>query len=178
MLLFKSGFRVRGLGFRKILIPSLLSLLMLSACGFTPIYSQKADNTAIAEKLASVEVKPIKTLMGQQYVNALKDILDPKNMSAVSEYTIEASLKKDVMPLAIERDRTVTRYKVIIVAEYKLKEQLSGKVVSTGTVKGAADYDRVDSDYATYVSENDTTSRVIKELAQDTKIKIISALLR
>ncbi len=184
MLLFKSWFRVQGVGFRKglSLIPyyglCFLILLIISSCGFTPVYSKQGDNAEIAAKLSSVEVKPIKTLIGQEYVNALQDVLDPGRVGAVKDYEMEVTITKAVSPLAIERDRTVTRYKVAVTANYKLKASADGKIISSGTLKGESDYDKVDSYYATYVSDDDTTRRVIRELAQDTKIRIISALLK
>lgn len=156
----------------------IIILLSFAACGFSPVYTQNGDNAEIAAKLASVEIRPIRTLIGQEYVNALEDVLDPASRGVAKEYVIEANLGKNVLPLAIERDRTVTRYKVVIIVDYSLKEIASGKVLSQGTIKNEADYDKVNSDYATYVSENDTTSRAIRELAQDTKIRIISALLK
>ena len=161
----------------KIALFSVLSCFLLSACGFTPIYSQK-NNSELSKKLAAIKVTPIHNLMGQKYVSALEDVLDPKNTHTANKYIIDAVLYKYVRPLAIEQDRTVTRYKVVVNVEYTLKDQADGKIISKGRIKGEADYDRVESDYATYVSENDTTDRVIKELAQDTKIKIISALLK
>lgn len=157
----------------------LLSVVLgSSACGFTPLYAQKGDNAAAAAKLASVQIKPIKTLIGQEYVTSLEDVLDPSGVGASKEYLFEAEVSKGVSPLAIERDTTVTRYKVIVTATYRIRQISTDKIIASGTVKAESDYDRVDSDYATYVSENETVSHAIKELAQDTKIRIIGALLK
>lgn len=176
MLLFKTVNRsVSAISRIFVLLAVVLSS---SGCGFSPIYAQKGDNAEVAAKLSSVQVKPIKTLMGQEYVTSLEDTLDPARTGASKEYLLEADLNKTVTPLAIERDTTVTRYKVEIIVTYKLKEISTGKIVSSGTVKGESDYDRVESDYATYVSETDTTTHAIKELAKDTKIRIIGALLK
>ncbi len=155
----------------------LLCLLIVTACGFSPVYSQKDTNEDIAAKLATIRISPIKSILGQEYVNALQDVLDPAHLQAVPEYVINATLTKDTQALAIERDRTVTRYKVIIFVDYKLQEIATGKIISSGKIKNEADYDKVNSDYATYVSENATAIRAIRELAQDTKIRIISALI-
>ena len=159
-------------------IIAIIMLVILSACGFTPVHSKQGDNEEVARKLASIYVKPIKTLLGQEYVNTLEDILDPSRTGTVKEYEMEVVVSKDVSALAIERDRTITRYKVAVTANYTLKEIASGKIISSGIVRGSSEYDKVDSDYATYVSENDTTNRAIRELAQDTKIRIMSALIK
>jgi LPS-assembly lipoprotein len=178
MLWFKSVVSVQwAVGMRKLLLSCFISIFITS-CGFSPIYSQEGDNADIASKLLSVEVKPINTLIGQQYVKALEDVLDPSHIGATKNYIIEVNLNKSVLPLAIEQDRTITRYKVVVTADYSIKEISGGKILSRGILKNEADYDKVDSDYATHVSENDTASRTIRELAKDTKVKIISALLK
>lgn len=174
VLIIRRKLMIRGTMFFAVAI----IFLGISGCGFSPMYAQNGDNAELSAKLASVEIKPIKTLIGQEYRNALEDVLDPSHIGAVKEYVMEANLSKNVLPLAIERDRTVTRYKVVIVVDFTLKEIVSGKVISKGQLKNDTDYDRVNSDYATYVSENDTTNRAIREIAQDTKIRIISALLK
>jgi LPS-assembly lipoprotein len=162
--------------FRSLSIVIIVALLQ--SCGFTPMYAQREDSADIAEKLATVQIKPIKTLIGQTYVNTLEDILDPAHKGAAKDYVLEATVNKETQALAIEQDRTVTRYKVIVTVNYSLKQISDDKVISSGTVRGQSDYDKVDSDYATYVSEDQTTNRAIRELAQDTKIKIIAALLK
>lgn len=177
MSLFKKGLSGQWSVVRKYKNFLVFACLVLNAsCGFTPMYAKHEDNTDISAKLATVGIKPIKSLIGQAYVNSLEDVLDPSHMGASKDYIIEAEISKDMQPLAIEQDRTVTRYKVIVTASYKLKEISSGQVIASGSVTGRSDYDKVDSDYATYVSENETTKRAIRELAQDTKIKIIAAL--
>lgn len=175
MLLFKKYTRLNIAHITLCMMPA----LFLISCGFTPLYSTNQEyNQNVADKLASIEVKPIKTIMGQEYTTALEDILNPNHLQTQKEYIIESSLGKDVSPLAIERDRTVTRYKIAITVKYTLKEKDTGKQIDSGSVRGEADYDRVESDYATYVSENDITSRVIREIVRDTRIKVIAAFLR
>ncbi len=151
---------------------------IITSCGFSPVYSQKDDNTELAVKLASVDVKPIKSIIGQQYVNALVDALDPSGINQDKQYILEANVTKSTVPLAIEKDRTISRYKVVVSVEYKIKEIETDKYIANGSASSEADYDKVVSDYATYVSENDTMKRAIKELAQDTKVRVISDLLR
>ena len=159
------------------LIP--FSLLIITACGFHPIYAQKnEDNTETAAKLAAVEIKPINSIVGQEYVIALKEVLDPSQSGAIPLYAFEASINKDTMPLAITQNRTVSRYKVVITVNYALREIATGKILSKGSIKNDDDYDSVSSYYATYVSDNESAKRAAHALAQDTKIKIIAALIK
>jgi LPS-assembly lipoprotein len=186
MWLFKPEFRVQGSGFGRnfsafilrpiYIIIAIFSLQALYACGFKPMYAQNADNSEISAKLSSVEVKSVKTLIGQEYVVALKDVLDPGHIGAVPLYTIEVNVNTNTLPLAIAQNRTVSRYKVVVTVDYTLKEIATGKVLSKGLIKNEDDYDSVSSYYATYVSDNESGKRAARELAHDTKIKIIAAL--
>jgi hypothetical protein len=155
--------------------------IALCSCGFTPVY--KADNyvdgsTTAREDLASIEVIAPHDLTGQFFQTTLSDLLSPTAKSAPLKYRLEIKLDKSDTALAIEQDRTITRYKVVVVAHYKLIEIDTTKVLSEGSLKREGGYDKVPSDYATYVSSEDSTRRVTKELAADTKLRIMAALIK
>jgi LPS-assembly lipoprotein len=163
-------------GIKKSNFLILAFLILVSGCGFTPMYAQNSENAAVAAKLAAVEIKPIKTIVGQQYVVALKDVLDPSHSGAAPEYSFEATVERSTSPLAIAQNRTVSRYKVLVIVDYTLKEIATGKVLSKAVIRNEDDYDNVSSYYSTHVSENESAKRAVRELAEDTKIKIIAAL--
>jgi len=176
--IFKMRWSVRNSGLISIMNLSIIAILSLTGCGFTPMYAQNADNEETAAKIAAVEVKPLKTIIGQEYIVALRDVLDPGHVGAVPLYTLEVGVNRNTMPLAIAQDRTVSRYKVVVTVDYTLKEIATGKVLSKGVIQNEDDYDSVSSYYATYVSDNESAKRAASELAQDTKIKIIAALTK
>lgn len=148
----------------------------LCSCGFKPVYGKKIVNQEMVDRLETVKVKPINTILGQEYVMALSDALNPGAVSREPSYIIEASVKDSVQSLVVERNRTVTRYKVVIFVDYVLKDIASGGQIIKGTIKNEADYDKVSSDYATYVAEVETKKRAIRELANDTKLRIMTAI--
>jgi hypothetical protein len=162
------------------LLKNLLTLIIIfivTSCGFTPVYQTVEGDSANAKKLASVKVESSHNLMGQYYSNNLSDLLNPTSLQIEPKYRISTDLKKHRIPFAIQQDRTITRYKVVIEVNYKLVNMENGDVIDEGRLHREGGYDKVDSDYATYVSDEDTTKRIVKELAEDTRIRIMASLI-
>ena len=149
--------------------------LVLSSCGFTPVYQQQnAETTA---KFAAIEMPEPKDLVEQVFTRNLSNLLNPENLNAPDLYKIDIKISRGDIALAIQEDRTVTRFKVIMTVKYILTEKATGNVIQTASIKREGEYDKVASDYATYISEEDTVRRIVKELAQDARIRIISVIL-
>lgn len=153
----------------------LITATTLSSCGFTPVYKEISDNENI-EKLSSIDVTVPKSLLGQAFKYKLLDIINPSGIKVENLYTMDVKIETSDIPLAIESDQTVTRYKVIIKVEYTVKDLNTAAVISQGYLKREGEYDKVDSHYATYVSEEDTTKRLIKELAEDARLRLIATM--
>lgn len=151
-----------------------LTVLCLSGCGFTPIYAKGDHNTA--EILSSIEVMPIQHTAGQTLYYNLKDLLNPLNKSTHTEYQLSIQLKSEEFPLAIQEDRTATRYRTTLTASFSLVDIASQKAIKHGTIVTTSSYDAVDSEYATYVAKNDTMNRISKEMAQEFKLRLMATL--
>ena len=150
-----------------------LTSLTLAACGFTPVHKQSN-----ASDLASVKVNTPRGLNEQFFNNHITDLLNPAAVNTPDKYTLDVVLNITQTPLAIQQDRTVTRYKTNVTATYTITEKESGTILDSGKIQREGGYDKVDSDYATYVSEEDTKRRVIKELAEDLKLRTMSVIIR
>ncbi len=153
-----------------------LILLMVGSCGFTPIYSETGVVQAAA-KLREIRVEPIKTLIGVIYTNKLSDLLNPTDIDNAPKYSLSVDIATNNIALAIQQDRTITRYKIIVTANYKMIDIATKKIVDRGILKREGGYDKVESDYATYVSKEDTTQRVVRELAEDTRLRLVALTL-
>ncbi|MCE3233010.1 MAG: hypothetical protein K0R98_1267 [Rickettsiaceae bacterium] len=158
----------------------LVVLLALSSCGFTPVYKQTVDSTgAVAtDEFAAVEIIAPHNLYGQAFATNLSDLLNPSSKTVPIKYRLTTEVDKSESGLTIEQDRTTSRYKVTVMVKYTLTDVATGKVIDQGRIRRDGGYDRVESDYATYVSADDTAKRIIKELAADAKLKIISIIRR
>ena len=156
---------------------SLLSAMWLAACGFTPVHKSMESDSEFSEKLAAIEIVSSHDLIGQSFKTNLDNLLNPTSSSIAKKHKMVVKVTKSEVPLAIQEDRTITRYKVILNANYVITDIETGEKIDSGDIRRDGGYDKVDSDYATYISEEDTTKRIIKELAEDAKIRIISVML-
>jgi hypothetical protein len=157
-------------------IASLL-LISLCSCGFTPVYKQNPGDVDATDKLAAVEIIVPHNLLGQEFKTELSDLINPNSKSVEQKYRIEVKLTKDKTAIAIQQDRSVTRYKVTVRGDYKITAIDSSKVIGQGYMLREGGFDKLASDYSTYVSEDDTTQRIVKELAADAKTKLMSVVL-
>ena len=159
--------------FNKIIV--IFAILFIASCGFTPVYQQQDANSA--DILASVSVVSSRDLDGQSFSTKLEDLLNPNAKQIDKKYRIDTKLTKSKTPFAIQQDRTITRYKISVLVKYTIVELTTNKVVDQGTLKREGGFDVVESDYGSYISEEDTTKRIIKELAEDANIRIISIIV-
>lgn len=151
-------------------------IFMLAACGFSPIHKQYKGSNSNTGKLSAIKIDKPKTLKQQLLTNKLEDLFNPKSLATDPKYQLSFKFKQNDLALIIERDRTITRYKIEIEVTYKLRDLESGKIVNKGLVKREGEYDKVESDYATYASKKGTIKRIVEELAEDTRIRITSFL--
>lgn len=154
----------------------IVTVLCLSACGFKPLYGSSQHNS-LSDTLAAVEIPEARNRTEQIFLVHLSDLLNPGNISAPPQYRINVTLNQSSSPLAIQKDRTITRYKTIITAHYTLTDIATGKVIEENSLRRDGGYDRVESDYATYVSETQTVKHILHELAEDFKLRLTLTLL-
>lgn len=165
--------------FNKIFVRfcALALTLTISACGFTPVYKATWDDSQMSDKLASIEIEKADNLLEQVFVSRLQDLLNPTSISSPAKYLIKSDIETQKISLVIQQDRTTTRYKMVATLKYSITDIATGKIVNESSIKREGEYDKVDSDYATYISEEDTKKRIVKELAQDAKVRIMSFML-
>jgi LPS-assembly lipoprotein len=157
----------------------LLCLCALQGCGFTPLYSKHTSTSSSAQQqlLASVVVTPMKDRVGQIFTTTLEDALNPLHLQADPRYQLKVSLKTAESSLAIQRDRTISRYQIMVTANYTLTDTDTGKIVREGSLQRENGYDKTTSPYATVVSENMATENTVKALAQDVSFLVTSSVI-
>lgn len=153
----------------------------LQGCGFSPLYGTHGNSSqtssAQAHLLASIVVEPMKDRTGQLFVNTLEDSLNPQYLHAEKRYHLKTSIQTKQSSLAIQRDRTISRYQIIVTANYKLVDTKTDKVVREGSLQRENGYDKTLSPYSTFVSENMAIENTVKALAQDLSFLLTSSII-
>lgn len=151
-------------------------LIMLSACGFRPLYQQ---DDAVSSQLRLIEVAPMPGRPGQIVHKNLTRLLDPRASSDIGKrYRLDIELEGRTRPVAIEQDRRISRYDAILNSKFVLRDLHRKEVLEEGRVKTIASYNVVDSDFATFIAEQDAYERAAKTLAEDYRLRLLAILER
>ena len=143
---------------------ALAALLMLAACGFSPIYGTHDNGHAVAADLNQVAIENIPDRQGQILKNALIDRMYGKGRPASPAYKLEITLRRTEEDLGIQNDATSTRSLLNMYADYKLQD-MHDKVLAAGTTHSVASFNKLSQQYGTQSARDDAVQRTITELS-------------
>ncbi len=156
---------------------AMIMLLSLSACGFRPLYATTGESGQLKSQLQSIELAYESAPTNQSIARAFKRLVSPEGKTKSPRYLLNLNSEASHGALAIQLDQEVTRYKTTVSLSYSLVDKLTGELLREGSISRQGGYDVVESEYAEHVSRKDTERRVARELAEDLKLDVISALL-
>jgi hypothetical protein len=163
-------------------------MLILSACGFTPLHSQAyrtqqavgLDMISVAVEGANITPNTASTVP-RRYSELLKaEIEDQANpVGAVAEKIFRLDIRFTELNAAffVNPDGTSSRGDLVYNSNYTIYRTLDNKQVASGTLNRTSSYNSSPTaDYASYVSIEDARKRGMIELAQDYKLRLASLL--
>ncbi len=146
-------------------------LLVLSGCGFQPLYGKNSVG-GVDDELARVKVQVIADRTGQQAHNYLLDRLNRKGRPAKPRYLLEIRLTVAKSELGIQRNEAATRAKLVLTADFQLSDIETQEVLLTRSARSSNSYNIVDSAVATRSAEADATDRAARELSEDIRVML------
>ncbi|MFW6027706.1 MAG: hypothetical protein ACOC91_02750 [bacterium] len=152
----------------------LISALMLSACGFRPLYGQTDDGGGLGDRLAAVEVEEVRGPNDREFKTALDMQMYPagRPADAQTQYLLQVQLKADRVGLAIQPDASITRYDYNLAGQYRLLDVSSGKAVHQGVATAKTAWNVVDSQFATLAARRDAEDRAIRSLSEEIRMRV------
>jgi LPS-assembly lipoprotein len=158
---------------------SLLGLsLLVSACGFRPLYGEHAVSVNASDQLAAIRIEPIPDRSGQILYNALRDGLNPLGRPASPDYRLHVKLDEALEDLALRSDETATRVNITLTAAYTLFSGDAKQPVLKGVTRTTTAYNILDSPYATLTSREDARSRALVDIANEIRTRLAVFLTR
>lgn len=161
-----------------------LSLLTLSACGFTPLHQKQADLTDRQVFIGQMEISRIADREGQIVRNHLIDLMDPVHQGKPPQPDSFLNVRLDISKtsLAVRKDGTTSRYQInvdafVILTDKDRKKQLLNEKVrainsySIGELSAGAAY-------STAVSEKDALHKTLRLIAEEINMLVKSYSLR
>ncbi len=162
----------------RLAVLALVCGLVLGGCGFRPLYGEDEAGSSTFDSLETIQIAALPDRSGQQLHNLLRDRINPRGQPISPEYVLRISLSERTEELAIAEDETATRANLRLSANFTLTDVESNEVVMTGSSRSANSYNIVDSQYATYVSENDARERALRELSEDIRLRLATYFAR
>ncbi|MCK4712378.1 MAG: hypothetical protein KAT26_05815 [Marinosulfonomonas sp.] len=145
-----------------------LSLAALGACGFQPAYGPAGSATGLR---GSVEVDAPDTENGFNFVRRLEERLgQPQAAQYALSYTLELSQDD----LAITQAQEITRYNVVGVVPYSVRNISTGVVVHSGTVDSFASYSATGTTVSTHTAKRSAYARLMIMLADQITNRLIA----
>lgn len=155
---------------------SLLSLILVSACGFTPMNTlHNGEKTyALTEQ---IEIRNIPNYEGFLLKTQLNNRLNPHDNNASKKYILTTYLKAPTYTdQSIQGDNFASRETISISARYQLKDKNTGKVILSDSSSVVGAYNIVKNPYATNVARSNLKDTLIPILADNISQRIISFL--
>lgn len=145
------------------------SALLLSACGFTPVYGEGA-----MAGLSRVTVETPDTRLGYRLRERLEDALH-YDRTARPEWRLAVELESSRIPLGRRIDDTAARYELTLVGTWTLTPLAGGEAL-TGVETINVTYAASDQPYAAIAAQEDGEVRAAEALAQRIRLALVRAL--
>ena len=146
---------------------ALAVMLLLSGCGFHPVYGthETEDGMPVAADLNNVAIDNIPDHNGQMLRNFLVDRMYGPDRPSLPTYTLKVKIHSGEEDLGIQANATSTRALLNMYADYTLVNA-QGKMILTGSAHSVASFDLLDQMYATVAARNDAYERTLHEVSE------------
>ncbi len=138
-----------------------LTLLLLAACGFQPMYAQPGGASAIGP----VQIAEIDGKAGHVLRTELSRMLAVENDGS-PPMDLRITLVEQVTPLGIRVDESATRAELRLTANYILTPPQAGATVMRGSVFTVVNYDIPTAAFGEIAAQDDARERAAETMAQ------------
>ena len=154
----------------RMLALTIVALVGLSGCGFTPIYG----DTGIGSSLSRIAVTTQDDRLGYRVREQLEDALG-RDGDQTPLWRLSTTLDQSRRPLGRRIDDTATRYELTVRGTWTLTPTDGGPVLS-GVETVTTTYAAADQPFAAIAAQQDGEDRAAAELARLIRLGLMRAL--
>lgn len=147
-------------------------LFTLAACGFQPLYGERADGRGVTAELAAVAIEPIPDRLGQLVRNHLIDAMNPGGQPSAPLYRLAVALTQRKEGVAFQSDEQATRFNVTLEATFALRRVADDVVVTRGGTRSVTAFNIVQSEFANIAAESDAGRRAARQVADSIALQL------
>ena len=154
---------------RKIVPAALIaaSALVLTACGFTPLYGSQT----VTKGLGAIEVVAPEGRAGYLLREQLDDAL-ARDVNVLPAYKLIYTVNEVRYARGVRVDNVANRYELSLTANWRLVDVKTGRPVRTGSSNATATYDSADQPYAAIAAQQDGQERAAAEVARKIQLDL------
>lgn len=158
----------------------LLTPLLISACGFSPVYSksnhadyQNNADIGAQDHLALTAISNIPDREGQFLRNRLIDRFHRNGTPQNPAYElIVAPVEESLIDLDITKTADSTRGQLRLTTNIILKDHITGKTLFTRALRSTTSYNILASEFSTRVSEQSARNNTLADLASQIETQL------
>lgn len=150
-----------------------LSVLIVSACGFHPVYGvNKYTAVGVEEYFSNIAISNIPDREGQYLRNKLIDRFYRNGRPTQPQYTLTITpIQEYERDLDITVDSDTTRGQLRLTTTMKLTDT-KGEELLDRNLRAIASFNIIESEFANRVSEQDTRENLLNDLARQIETHI------
>jgi LPS-assembly lipoprotein len=151
-----------------------LALLMVTACGFEPMYGRNInEHTGVENELARVDIGNIPDREGQYLRNALIDRFYRNGRPVNPAYTLDIDrITETLVDLDITKSSDATRGQLKVQTRMKLVNRATGKIALERELRSITSYNILGSEFATRVTEDNARTNALDDLARQAEMQL------
>lgn len=160
---------------------ALLTVLLLTACGFSPMYGKSAatNNASIKSNLDLVEIAVIPDREGQFLRNELIDRFYINGYPSTPRYNLAiGKVRERVSNFDITINNEATRRQVLLSTKMALKDTQTNEVILSRSLNAVTSYNVLESEFSTVVTEQSAREAALNDLARQIEQQVVLYLNR
>lgn len=145
---------------------TLFAILLLNACGFTPIYADK-QNTSVQSNLDQIEIAIIPDRSGQFLRNELIDRFYKGGYPDTPQYRLDVSpINETIFDFDITQESEATRQQIRLTSTMDLIDLKTGQSVLKRSIVAVTSNNILESEFATRITEQSAREAALNDMAR------------
>ena len=145
--------------------------LVISACGFQPLYGTTPAGSNVAAQLSAIEIDEQNHRLGQLIRNDLLSSFAAGTSEPV-RYRLQFTAVAGRQTLIDNSDDDTRRFSYRVNVEYRLIDEKTGNQLNAGKTFSQVSYDRTTSDFSNVQAETNAMERAAKEIGNDIRTRL------
>ncbi|MEH6726252.1 MAG: LPS assembly lipoprotein LptE [Hyphomicrobiales bacterium] len=144
--------------------------LLTAACNVRPVYGPNGGYgiDKVSSELAAIGIDPAKGRVSQELRNRLIFTFNHGRSVAEKRYQMSYTLAESDDAIAIEeRSGAPSSYRLTVIVQYRVVDPVANTVITAGTVRASASYDRSSQSFANIRARRDAENRAANSAADE-----------